>query len=75
MDDLYIDGECIWCAQLHPADLQSPKALGITEDIERLSLKGSRKKKGRKLDEDFVVSALYSSPGCNESTPNVVSVA
>ncbi|KAF9516701.1 hypothetical protein BS47DRAFT_1340595 [Hydnum rufescens UP504] len=29
-------------------------ALGITDDIERLSLKGSRKKKGRKLDEDFV---------------------
>ncbi|GAA5985214.1 hypothetical protein JCM11641_003634 [Rhodosporidiobolus odoratus] len=29
-------------------------ALGITEEVEALGLKGSKKKKGRKLDEDFV---------------------
>ena len=42
----------------HSADLPYSKALGITDDVERLSLKGSRKKKGKKLDEDFVVSFL-----------------
>ncbi|KAI0790974.1 hypothetical protein C8Q75DRAFT_716161 [Abortiporus biennis] len=29
-------------------------ALGITEEVEKLGLKGSKKKKGRKLDEDFI---------------------
>ncbi|GAA6037687.1 hypothetical protein JCM8097_002285 [Rhodosporidiobolus ruineniae] len=29
-------------------------ALGITEEVEALGLKGSKKKKGKKLDEDFV---------------------
>ncbi|EIW56542.1 SET domain-containing protein [Trametes versicolor FP-101664 SS1] len=29
-------------------------ALGITEEVERFGLKGSKKKKGRKLDEDFI---------------------
>ncbi|GAA5888479.1 hypothetical protein JCM6882_008636 [Rhodosporidiobolus microsporus] len=29
-------------------------ALGISEEVEALGLKGSKKKKGRKLDEDFV---------------------
>jgi hypothetical protein len=41
-----------------PTDFLYSKALGITDDVERLSLKGSRKKKGKKLDEDFVVSLL-----------------
>ena len=31
-------------------------ALGITEEVEKLGLKGSKKKKGKKLDEDFIVS-------------------
>lgn len=30
-------------------------ALGITEEVEALGLKGSKKKKGKKLDEDFTV--------------------
>ncbi|KAH9894001.1 hypothetical protein C8Q73DRAFT_498617 [Cubamyces lactineus] len=29
-------------------------ALGITEEVEMLGLKGSKKKKGKKLDEDFI---------------------
>ncbi|KAI8990416.1 hypothetical protein BD414DRAFT_483561 [Trametes punicea] len=29
-------------------------ALGISEEVEQLGLKGSRKKKGKKLDEDFI---------------------
>lgn len=31
-------------------------ALGIAEEVEALQLKGSKKKKGRKLDEDYNVS-------------------
>ena len=31
-------------------------ALGITDEVEALGLKGSKKKKGRKLDEDYMVS-------------------
>lgn len=30
-------------------------ALGIADEVEALGLKGSKKKKGKKLDEDFVV--------------------
>jgi [histone H3]-lysine36 N-trimethyltransferase len=33
-------------------------ALGITEDVEKLQLKGTRKRKGKKLDEDFIVSIV-----------------
>lgn len=33
-------------------------ALGISEEVEELQLKGSKKKKSRQLDEDFIVSAL-----------------
>lgn len=32
-------------------------ALGISEEVEELQLKGSKKKKSRQLDEDFIVSA------------------
>ncbi len=32
-------------------------ALGIADDVAALGLKGSKKKKGRKLDEDFTVRA------------------
>jgi hypothetical protein len=31
-------------------------ALGIMDDVEALGLKGTKKKKGRKMDEDFIVS-------------------
>ena len=30
-------------------------ALGISDEVDRLGLKGSRKKKSKKLDEDFIV--------------------
>ena len=33
-----------------------PAALGLTEEVERLGLKGNKKKKGKKLDEDWTVS-------------------
>ena len=38
-------------------------ALGISDEVDRLGLKGSKKKKGKKLDEDFVVRChrFYSS--------------
>jgi hypothetical protein len=31
-------------------------ALGITDEVEAEGMRGTKKKKGRKLDEDFVVS-------------------
>jgi hypothetical protein len=34
-------------------------ALGITEDVEKYSLRGTRRKKGKKLDEDYLVSIQY----------------
>ena len=59
MDDLYLDGAFI-CTSCHTSyrldDLCT--ALGISEEVELLGLKGSRKKKGRKLDEDFIVRIL-----------------
>lgn len=30
-------------------------ALGITDEVEKLGLKGNKRKKGRKLDEDYMV--------------------
>ena len=36
-------------------------ALGITEEVEKLGLKGSKKKRGKKLDEDFIVRLLADS--------------
>jgi hypothetical protein len=41
-----------------PALITLRLALGITEEVEKLGLKGSKKKKGKKLDEDYVVSAI-----------------
>ena len=52
MDDLYIDGMfrvSIPDPSTHPYIL----ALGITDEVEKLGLKGSKKKKSRKLDEDY----------------------
>lgn len=34
-------------------------ALGIAEEVEALGLKGNKKKKGKKLDEDFKVRPLH----------------
>lgn len=33
-------------------------ALGIMDEVEEMGMKGSKKKKARHLDEDFVVSSL-----------------
>jgi hypothetical protein len=40
-------------------------ALGILDEVEALGLKGSKKKKGRKLGEDFVVGPSRISPSRN----------
>ena len=32
-----------------------PPALGIDDEVEALQLKGTKKKKAKKLDEDFIV--------------------
>lgn len=56
MDDLYIDGKSHRWPTPKPAS-ENPLALGIADEVERLGLKGNRRKKGKKLDEDFNVSA------------------
>lgn len=33
-------------------------ALGITDEVEKLGLKGNKRKKSKKLDEDFMVRVL-----------------
>lgn len=38
----------------------SSAALGIAEEVAALGLKGTKKKKGKKLDEDFTVSLRQS---------------
>lgn len=51
MDDLYIDGKFhlfIWVPTLTRVS-----ALGISDEVEKLGLKGSKKKKSKKLDEDY----------------------
>jgi [histone H3]-lysine36 N-trimethyltransferase len=55
MDDLYIDGKSHRPPALKPAS-ENPLALGIADEVERLGLKGNRRKKGKKLDEDFNVN-------------------
>ena len=57
MDDLYLDGEST-PRILHRNSLTICIALGITDEVEQLGLKGNKKKKSKKLDEDFVVSIL-----------------
>jgi hypothetical protein len=37
--------------------LLSVTALGISDEVEMFGLKGNKKKKGKKLDEDWVVSS------------------
>jgi len=52
MDDLYIDGTFHLYILNASAHLYVP-ALGISDEVEKLGLKGSKKKKSRKLDEDY----------------------
>lgn len=54
MDDLYIDG----AFRLSIRNASTPthpyvSALGISDEVEKLGLKGSKKKKSKKLDEDY----------------------
>jgi histone-lysine N-methyltransferase SETD2 len=56
MDDLYIDGERdVGVSAIQWAHPLLLTALGIADDVAALGLKGTKKKKGRKLDEDFIV--------------------
>lgn len=52
MDDLYIDGVFHLSIFDGTAHTHVP-ALGISDEVEKLGLKGSKKKKSRKLDEDY----------------------
>lgn len=57
MDDLYLDGMPFrynFETLLTPLSI----ALGIADEVEQLGLKGSKKRKGKKLDEDFIVRAI-----------------
>ena len=52
MDDLYIDGishTSIFSASTH----LYISALGITDEVEKFGLKGNKKRKSKKLDEDY----------------------
>lgn len=52
MDDLYIDGvSCL--SELSVLTHLDISALGISDEVEKLGLKGSKKKKSKKLDEDY----------------------
>jgi hypothetical protein len=59
MDDLYLDG--IFFPSLCPRALLRAlvSALGIADEVDRLGLKGSKKKKSKKLDEDWMVRVAY----------------
>jgi hypothetical protein len=65
MDDLYLDGKIpfasifLSCVVINYCGGYT--ALGIADEVERLGLKGSKKKKGKKLDEDYMVSNAQSS--------------
>lgn len=52
MDDLYIDGMFHTPIRDTPTHLHI-LALGISDEVEKLGLKGSKKRKSKKLDEDY----------------------
>ena len=41
------------CAYLNASTHSPISALGITDEVEKLGLKGSKRKKSKKLDEDY----------------------
>ncbi len=54
MDDLYLDGMASELTRFQiVADRLS--ALGISDEVEREGLKGNKRKKSKKLDEDYMV--------------------
>jgi hypothetical protein len=57
MDDLYLDGALFFSCIPLTFSRVIDAALGIADEIDRLGLKGSKKKKSKKLDEDWMVIA------------------
>jgi hypothetical protein len=60
MDDLYLDGQFPFEheTKVDTNSLAYILALGVSEEIAALGLKGNKRKKARKLDEDFKVSIV-----------------
>jgi len=56
MDDLYLDGMSFLSLCSYTLLRALVSALGIADEVDRLGLKGSKKKKSKKLDEDWMVS-------------------
>lgn len=57
MDDLYLDGPSVSFQRAYVL-IFSDIALGITDEADLMELKGTRKKKGKKIDDpDFMVSS------------------
>lgn len=57
MDDLYLDGKIHQVFAV--SELIPSLALGITDEADLLELKGSKKKKGKKIDDpDFMVCRI-----------------
>ena len=56
VDHLYLDGNVVFGLSFLPFRLiMSISKHLITDEVEALGPKGSKKKKGRKLDEDYMV--------------------
>ena len=55
MDDLYLDGALVCFFDLFVCLYALCIALGIADEVDRLGLKGSKKKRSKKLDEDWMV--------------------
>lgn len=59
MDDLYLDGKPCRYSEYFQMCSKEFVALGITDEDELLELKGTKKKRGKKIDDpDFLVSFL-----------------
>lgn len=61
MDELYIDGQFVFvdtCPLACWSRFNPWVALGITADVEEFGLKGSKTKKGKKMDVDYNVSQI-----------------
>lgn len=61
MDDLYLDGMAVRHLLVPGSLSDDPNAaLGITDEADLLELKGTKKKKGKKLDDpDFMACAFF----------------
>jgi hypothetical protein len=79
MDDLYLDGKITFTpvrlyVRCMTNTARSFTALGITDEVERLGLKGSKKKKGKKLDEDYMVRTSNHPDSRSSFPPNLHSI-